>query len=348
MALQSVPWAVGGGAVHSPDVARAAIYASSGGVEGVAEPWDFAVKALDVPAGQVRVHIGSALINMYNARQSYTVRSLSDTLVDIAPNSGSSTRWDMVVIRVEDPFSSGSPWQEPSNPAVGPYVHVRVIPNVFSYRTSLRDLVGHTTDSGIALARIAVPPSTATITDAMITDLRVIAMPRRSESVFARPRVFADDTAGLDLVRSNANGGEYFPGGNGSPNVARIDVPEWATSATIDADWMSLIYWPGEAPYGMYWIEFGDEYRAWTWPENRQLEFRTEKFAFNAENSSDKRRANWRLMDRVYMPAKLRGKTVFFSFTAGLTSTGHRGPSLDYQGGLGLRVLFEQQPEIDA
>lgn len=350
MALDPVPWAVGGGAEHSPEVARVATYALSSGAEGIVEPGDLAVKALSVPAASVRVSVGSALIRSGAAsgvRQTYVGRAQSATDVAIAPNTGSSTRNDLIILRVEDPFAGGTPWQDPADPAAGPYLFLRVVSGVRSDVFTVQEVPGHETDSAVTLAMVSVPPSTATITNAMIEDRRQIAIPRRHESIYARPRAVWDE--GVNLVALNSAGGEAFPGlgvDNGAPWV--LPIPEWATSATIDADWMGIRYAAGKDPYGVYWIEFGDERRS-DWPNGQRYEFRTEKFAFNSPGGSAASRDNWRLVDRVNIPKKLRGKSIFFTFCAGYTNTNKTAGDvrMDAQGGLAMRILLEQIPEID-
>ena len=61
MSFDSVPWFVGGGALHSPEVARLLAHAATSGAAGVVTPADLAVSALPVPGASVRVAVGGAL-----------------------------------------------------------------------------------------------------------------------------------------------------------------------------------------------------------------------------------------------------------------------------------------------
>jgi hypothetical protein len=194
----------------------------------------------------------------------------------------------------------------------------------------------------VPLVRLEQPASTSTITNKMLTDIREVANPRREEHVFGRPRVLADSSAGSTLTVRHAAGGEYFPGGDGSPNQFRVPVPSWCNRVMIDAQWMGVRYQAGRSVYGNYWVEFGDEYRDRTWPGNRQWEFGTQIFAFNSPDSGDASRDNWPLMDGLVMPAKLRGKTVTFAFKASLSAGSDLGVSMDQLGGLGMRLTFAQ------
>jgi len=77
--------------------------------------------------------------------------------------------------------------------------------------------------SAIALARIDVPANTSIITDAMITDLRKVANPRRQRLLFEW-----DVQVVNDLI--------YTPNAvQGWPQVADTDIgiPAWATSAQV-------------------------------------------------------------------------------------------------------------------
>jgi len=80
--------------------------------------------------------------------------------------------------------------------------------------------------SAIALARIDVPPNTSIITDAMITDLRKVANPRRTRLLLEW---------GVQVVNDLI----YTPPAiQGWPQVANTDIgiPPWATSAQVRAD----------------------------------------------------------------------------------------------------------------
>jgi hypothetical protein len=78
--------------------------------------------------------------------------------------------------------------------------------------------------TAIPLARIAIPPNCATITDAMITDLRGIANPRRDRQIYTASPTADQNWAG------NAKG-TYVS----YPPAARwtIGVPVWAVRARI-------------------------------------------------------------------------------------------------------------------
>ena len=339
-------WFIGGGAEHTPESARRLVYASTNGAEGVGGVNDLKVLPLAVPGQGVRVAIGSALIKsnyVGGETQTYMGTVYQQETVSVTPTGSQSKRSDLIVMRVEDPFAAGSPYNPPAEGDIptAPYVFIRVISGVPANTTRLQDVAGYKNDTAVTLARIDFPVNTGTVTSGMIVDLRRVAQPRRTEVVYARPRVAADDGAQNNLTATTANGGEYFPGGGGFINEFQVEIPEWATRMVIDARWMSIYY--KNNPFGAYWVEYGDEYRNHTWPNKQQWEFATQQFAFNSANTADEKNAEWSLMDEVPVPAKLRGKKTTFVFKAGKSATASHQVWMNSMGGLGMRITFAER-----
>ena len=334
MALDPVPWFVGAGARHSAASARNLAWNATGGKTGISTPTSLEVRATSTASNNVQIMPGGAVIeSTYQGalQQSYTVRNASATNVAIPANTGSSARTYYVTAEVNDPTYAGS---NPPSVEEGPY-------NYFQARTSRQSV-----HPEVLLAKVKVRPNSP-ILNSDITDMRELANPRREEYVFGRPRVAADGGNQQNLAAKTANGGEYFPGGGGSPNIFTLTVPTWATRVMVDASWMSVGYAGGTNPYGHYWVEFGDEYRDHTWPNKKQYEFTTQQFFFNSPGkSNDAMRANWLLMDALPVAKKLRGKTnVNFAFKAGYSANSGNGVSMDAGGGLGCRITFVEAPE---
>lgn len=338
MALDPVPWFIGGAAEHSAEAARNIAWNATQGRTGVATPESLIVSALSTAGGGVRVSPGGAAIESTYpgaSQQSYTVRNDATATVDIPANTGTSERHWRVAAYVKDPQYAGS---MPSDPANGPYTDWYVGSSWPNW-------------PHVKLAFIRVPPSTSVITNSMIRDERTLLNPRRQEVVFGRPRVTADSSTGTTLASTFQNGGEYFPGGNGSPNQFQVLVPEWANRLMIDASWMAVRYQSGTNSWGQYWVEFGDEYRASTWPGKQQFEFATQKFQYDSPGSTNNTmRTNWQLMDALPVPAKLKGKSVTFAFKAGRHENApSREVMMDALSGLGMRLTFaEEQLSYDA
>lgn len=338
MALDPVPWFIGGAAEHSAEAARNIAWNATQGRTGVATPESLIVSALSTAGGGVRISPGGAALESPYAgasQQSYTIRNDASETVSVAANSGSSTVTRRVAAVVTDPQYAGS---APADPVNGPYTY-------FTANSSWP------THPHVKLATIRIPPSTSVITNSMIRDERTLLNPRRQEVVFGRPRVTADGSAGTTLSVTTENGGEYFPGGDGSPNQFQVLIPEWANRLMIDASWMAVRYASGTNSWGQYWVEFGDEYRNRTWPGKQQFEFATQKFQYDSPGSSNNAmRTNWQLMDAQPVPAKLKGKTVTFAFKAGRSpSAPSRDVMMDALSGLGMRLTFaEEQLSNDA
>lgn len=224
MAFDPVPWFVGGGAQHSPEVARTLAYAATGGAEGVVTPGDLKVTPTSVPGNKVQVADGAALILNRAAasdNQTYVARMSTADQVAIAATTSSGGRTDLIVAQIEDPWLSGEPWQDPVDPTVGPYVFTRVISNVPAGTTRLQDVSGYAGRTAVTLARVTIPASTATITASMITDLRTLARPRSQ-------RIVAKGTMAAQTL-TISTGWQNFP----QNPITNIQVPTWATHATI-------------------------------------------------------------------------------------------------------------------
>jgi hypothetical protein len=211
------------GAAHAPEVFRNALHVSTGGAEGVNSPTDCKVTATTVPGGTVNVAIGSVLIVARHAtafQESYADVNRTVDNVQVT-STGATKRSDLVAAIVEDPGVAGAPYDDPDNPAIGPYMFTRVIPNVPAGTTRLQDVAGYANVSGFALARIDIPANTATVTNAMIVDLRKIARPRQE-------KVNLTDLGATPGVL-NQTAGTLFP-----PFQPSVTVPSWATHVRVD------------------------------------------------------------------------------------------------------------------
>ncbi|MFF8789234.1 hypothetical protein [Streptomyces sp. NPDC015125] len=219
----SVPWFTEGGAEHSSEVARLLAFAAFGGAQGVVGSGDLAVRALSSPAAQVQVRSGAcAILNRAagSTYQAYAGRLPSSDTVNVAA-TGASARSDLVIARVENPYSAGETWPNPSDPTVGPYVFTRIVSNVPKTTTNIRQV--RPGDSAITLARLDIPANTSTITQAMIRDLRDMVSPRRERVLYtAFP-------GSLTTLAYSDNKWHNWPGAANWD----IDVPSWATRAKI-------------------------------------------------------------------------------------------------------------------
>ena len=319
MALRPVPWAIGNGAENSVELARADSFVGSSGATGIVDPTDFKVVALPTPGAAVRVRKGTGVIrNIYPGTfgQSYVVQEQSNTDVPVAATGSSGAATKYVYVLITDSQYGG---QAPSSVENGPY-------NDYSVTTTLPSNQPY-----LLLARINQPASTATITNAMITDLREVANPKEKIVNRSRPLNLTD----VETLTQTDPIGERFPNSGGGQN---IDVPEWATRAIIETEWLMVNERPGNA-YGAIWVEYG--------PLNsggQDRQYSTQRFRWNTQAGSDSARGIWKVSDDVYIPAALRGTSQVFSMRGYLTSTSGAGarPQMDQHSGIVFKVTFLQ------
>lgn len=227
MTLDGKPWLIGGGVEHPVEVGRALAHMATMGSSGVGTPDSFKVTALPTPGTSVRVSAGiAAARNAYagGANQSYVLQGASPTDVAVTPTGSTGGRSDLVVARVTDPQYEGT-W--PADPQAVDYASIEIIQGVPSNTISTRGL--SLQFPCVALARIDLPASTATVTDAMITDLRRLVAPRQQREMFmTRP---ASGTLTLTST-SKVQWSSYAP---------EVFVPPWATRVQIIATVSSVL-----------------------------------------------------------------------------------------------------------
>lgn len=205
MAFDSVPWFIGAeGAQHSPAVARMLAYAATNGATGVISPGDLKVTALPTPGAFVRIMPGgAAMLNRYPGapNQSYTARNptASDFDVTATGSSGGATKY--LILRVDDPEFGGA---APANPATGPYVRPVWVNSIDNLQYPF-----------VKLSKLVQPANTATITNAMLTDIRELANPRTLREIVS-------SSGGVAALTSTT--GQVWP-----PYSPTIVIPEWAT-----------------------------------------------------------------------------------------------------------------------
>lgn len=251
MAIDSTPWFVGGGAQHSPEVARLLAYAATSGAEGVVEPPSLRVTAQSTPNGTVSVRPGAALIlNRYagGGQQTYVLRNASATSVTIPATGAGASRTDAIIARVLDPQYEGA---APSDPVTFQYSRIERIGSVPGNLTDIKQL--NLTYPAVLLARVQIPASTGTITSGMITDLREVAIPRR-ESVLRTYAFSGGEGKILGNTTAYPNGStwaEEAPDAWGS-----IRIPSWATRVRITVMWAGVGCPAGNAA-GYVWAQIG-------------------------------------------------------------------------------------------
>lgn len=214
MALKPVPIAVTG-ASHDAQQFRMMVKDLARDQQGVTTGLDLKVTALAVNGAGVQVGDGSAVIAgvVSPVQGHYSAYNIGSDTVSISATGGTS-RSDMVILRVEDPEYEGT-----RDPQVDPIVFFEVISNVGTSATAVPS--GY---SAIPLARIDIPASTATITDAMITDLRRVANPRRERILY--PYYYG---GALTEISGTTETWKTHP----NLTMANIYIPDWAAKAQV-------------------------------------------------------------------------------------------------------------------
>ena len=173
MAFDVVPWAIGGGATLDEGIGRMLPHFMFQGQEGVLSATDLEVKALATPGGSIRVSPGGfVILGRYSGQlyEAYLGRNKSDHVVSVDTNNTASSRSDLVIARIPDPYVPGSPFPAPPSPSVGVFAEPYIIKGVPSTTRNLQQ-IGNSW-SAIPLARIDIPAFTSTITQAYIVSLR--------------------------------------------------------------------------------------------------------------------------------------------------------------------------------
>lgn len=310
MSLYRVP-ILTNGADHPAAQFRMLIRDLARGAEGITEGDDLKVTQRATPGGGITVSDGSCVIKgRDDAFQGhYSAYNAGAFDVDIAATGGTG-RSDMLIVRVEDPEYTGS-----LNPAVDQIVYFQVISNVSSSATAIPD--GRT---GIPLARIDIPASTATITNAMITDLRKVANPRRDFYQFIQsPSSLSTDISGTSGTYSNFSTAAGWS----------VAIPDWATTAILSLA-VGQIRYNTAAFFGGLRATFGASL--------------TVQPVVLDDNQSGVRRGTIVLGDTLTIPSAYRGTSQTLRFQA-CGSTGNAGKvGVDSSTTLLANVQFLEAP----
>jgi len=298
-----VPWFTGGPAHHSANVSRLLSHVAFGGQEGIVGARDLEVRALATPGGGVRVFPGACSVRNRAANAKYEAYACRLPMADevtITPTTSSGGRSDLIVVRVENSNIDSEPWDPPEDPRLGPYVFTRVIPNVGASVTTVEQLnLGY---SALALARVDLPPSTTTVTQAMVKDLRKMTNVLRGV-----PEVGAVETPATVQKQPVGTWGNW-PGTFGP----QIEIPAWATHVVAKVKVLGASFGRGSGggsnPAANVRIALGSLLGATTF-FNVQIEQWTDRTTIGAA------------MPRLAIPVAMRGTTQ----TLRLQANAHAG-----------------------
>jgi hypothetical protein len=301
------------GATHSAQQFRMLVRDLANGAEGITQGDDLKVTQRATPGGGVLVADGSAVVRgRANTFQgSYSACNIGAVDVPIASTGAGVTRSDMVILRIEDPEYEGS-----LDPEVDEIAYFQVISGVSSSATTIPD--GRT---GIPLARIDIPESTSTITDAMIIDLRKCANPRRSRTLLT------ESPSSISTGIGSSTSYSYFSTSAGK----NISIPDWATKAIIKIDVSPIRYDLGNF-FGQISATFG-------------ASLTTQATLLDDNQGSGVRRIGSVIADTLTVPASYRGTTQLLRVrAAGLTAGQAARIYVDSGTTLVYDVQFEESP----
>jgi len=314
MALYRVPMLTNG-AKHPAEQFRALIKDLSNGAEGITEGDDLKVSPLSTPGAGVQIGEGSGIIlgRVSPFQGAYAVRNQGADTVPIAA-TGASARSDMVIVRVEDPEYEGD--LDANDGSSDMINYFQVISNVSSSAITIPD--GRT---GIPLARIDIPASTSTITNAMITDLRKVANPRRQRTVVTQSPASQSTGIGSSTTPS------YFSTAAGW-NIA---IPDWASKAIVRIDVSPIRYALGNF-WGQLSATFGSS-------------LSVQPIFLDDNQGTGIRRIGSVIADTLTIPASYRGTTQLLRVRANAMATGQDGRIyVDSGTTLVADVQFEEAP----
>lgn len=294
MAMERVPYLVGGGFEHSAEVMRAMLAAATSGAEGIVNAGDMKVAPLSVPGTSVTVGPGNALIrNSYGGgtAQTYAVRAASQTQLPIQATGSAGSRTDLIVARIDDPTYQGGAF----DPTTFEAARFEVIRGVPAGTTTAAEL--GLSYPAIALARVTLPVSTGTITASMITDLRKIALPQKERHLFVHALVQGD---GRHILNSDGQS-RWWP----LLAMWRVDVPEWAQRMRMVGQWGGVMLPKGSSgnAWGRIWVRLGE------WADQSEGAS-SQETSWDLEGGRDTNvREAWMAGADRTVPANLRGRT---------------------------------------
>lgn len=202
------------GAQASGAMLRTVSYAGTAGQTGIVNPGSFKVTA---SGGSVKVAPGAAVAaTRYAGSPSYNSYTMMSTSVETIPipatgSGGGATRY--IIARIDDPEHGGQVDE------TGIFWRLEQVGSITGLAFPF-----------VPLAKIVQPASTATITNAMIEDLRKVAVPRRD-----RFPVTIENAAVQNLTSST------YVDWPSSSNIS-VAIPEWASEAIVRCDILEALH----------------------------------------------------------------------------------------------------------
>lgn len=334
-----VPYAMDGTVIPGVDL-RWDTQRKVGPGSGVADSGDLKILPLSTPGAGVRVAAGGVLAQCRAAGRGRETYSLSNHTTQEymgdggagIPGTGSGvTRSDMHILEILDPTFAKSFTPQSEWPA-GQWAKISVVPNVPPTATRVEDVPALANVTAYELARVDYPASTATITGAMIKDLRKLQTPK-SSVVPIEYSLASGETSIVTNTSGYPNGMVWPAQANGG--IAGADIPDWATHAVVKLDVLGA-HFPGGDAYGDIWIQLGN-----TANPDKQTGRRN---GWNAFDSPGDSRQTVGATATFAIPASMRGtRQSFFPFASRTGGTNATSMRADYRTSFFGLVFFERR-----
>lgn len=229
-------------ALHPPAVIRGLAYGITTGAEGVWGNADLRVTQLGAAGNRVQVLPGGYSVRAKHLGGSYEAYSGKIDVAEQSPiisnvPSGMTWRYDLVILRVENPYVSGSgSWPVPADAVNGPYAHIVVVENVAADCWHVSQY--NDTWEAITLARIRRPANSTIVTQEHITDLRSLAALGGTRTIVEQvdlppiaQEVFAVSTHCNNNHELKVNNTAWIDWP--SQAVWQVPVPDWARKVAV-------------------------------------------------------------------------------------------------------------------
>lgn len=324
----------------------------TGSGSGVVRPGDLKITQMDTPGPGVKVAVGDALIQSRapgSERETYGVPLVTAQIYmgdggAGLPGTGSQVppegyRRDFIFLEMLDPGLPTSYTPKEDWPA-GQSVKLSVIQNVGPAARKMADIPALASVTGEGLAAIKYLPSTATVTNAMIEDLREVQNPRTRTEVRSMNLTGADKKY-INKTTPYPAGGQTWPAQAEDIGID-LKIPEWATVVKIE----STIYqaWvPAKgSSFGEFWVQMAPSAH----PDNRK----TQPGRWDIDELSAQHRTTNGLSDTIRIPPSLRGTTQKFYPRANVLGGNGEGANAntlaaDFATSFNLTCVFQEEAD---
>lgn len=303
-----VPYAMDGTVIPGVDL-RWDTQRKVGVGSGVTDVGDLKVTPLSTPGAGFRVAAGGVLVQCRAAGRTRETYSLSNHTTQNymgdggagLPGTGSGvTRSDLVILEILDSSFSKTYTPKAEWP-VGQYAKISVVPGVPGATNSVDSVPALANVTAYALARIDYPASTATITAAMVKDLRKMHTPK-SEPFKVTYALSGDEVDAVTATSGYPAGGQTWPLQAEVAGQLLVPIPVWATHALTEVTMYGVLFPGGEAA-GTVWLRIG---------ANTGLYVSGQDTGWDSDGVANRQRTPLGVAAKIAIPEAMRGTVQQF------------------------------------